>query len=84
MYNHRRAPNDQRVDCRGGSPHSVRGDPAWNNLTLNVAARSKHPGGVNSLMADGHVQFIKDSVSVITWQAVGSRNGQEVVSADAF
>ena len=49
-----------------------------------AAARSKHPGGVNSLMADGHVQFIKDTINVATWQALGSRNGGEVVSADAF
>jgi hypothetical protein len=35
-------------------------------------------------MADGHVQFIKDTVNVLTWQALGSRNGGEVVSADAY
>ena len=63
---------------------AARRNQCVNKLTLNVAARSKHPGGVHSLMADGHVQFIKDSVSVITWQAVGSCNGQEVVAADAF
>jgi prepilin-type processing-associated H-X9-DG protein len=53
-------------------------------LSLNIAARSKHPSGVNSLLADGHVQFIKDSIAVPTWQALGSRNGGEVVSADSF
>jgi prepilin-type N-terminal cleavage/methylation domain-containing protein/prepilin-type processing-associated H-X9-DG protein len=84
MYNHLRTPNDRRPDCRGGLPHSNRTDPIWNWLSLNVAARSKHPGGVNSLMADGHVQFIKDSINVLVWQALGSRNGGEVVSADAF
>jgi hypothetical protein len=35
-------------------------------------------------LSDGHVQFVKNSVNVVTWQAVGSRNGGEVVSADAF
>ena len=84
MYNHLRPPNDLRADCRGGLPHSNRTDPIWNWLSLNIAARSKHPGGVNSLMADGHVQFIKNTVNVLVWQAVGSRNGGEVVSADAF
>jgi prepilin-type N-terminal cleavage/methylation domain-containing protein/prepilin-type processing-associated H-X9-DG protein len=84
MYNHLRPPNDLRPDCRGGLPHSNRADPLWNWLSLNIAARSKHPGGVNSLMADGHVQFIKNTVNVLVWQAVGSRNGGEVVSADAF
>jgi prepilin-type N-terminal cleavage/methylation domain-containing protein/prepilin-type processing-associated H-X9-DG protein len=84
MYNHLRPPNDKQPDCRGGLPHSIRSDPLWNWLSLNVAARSKHPGGVNSLMADGHVQFIKDSISVLVWQGLGSRNGGEVISADSF
>ncbi|HWE36517.1 MAG TPA: DUF1559 domain-containing protein [Isosphaeraceae bacterium] len=84
MYNHRRPPNDRRVDCRGGLPHSTRSDPLWSWLSLNVAARSRHPGGVHSLFADGHVQFLKDSVNVGVWQALGSRNRGEVVSADAY
>jgi prepilin-type processing-associated H-X9-DG protein len=84
MYNHRRPPNDKRYDCRGGLPHSNRSDPLWNQLSLNVAARSRHPGGVNTLFADGHVQFIKNTVNLQTWQALGSRNGGEVVSGDSF
>jgi prepilin-type N-terminal cleavage/methylation domain-containing protein/prepilin-type processing-associated H-X9-DG protein len=84
MYNHLRPPNSKLPDCRGGLPHSIRRDPQWSWLSLNIAARSKHPGGVNSLMADGHVQFVKDSIDVSTWQALGTRNGGEVVSADAY
>jgi len=84
LYNHLRAPNDKQPDCRGGLPHSTRSDAFWNWLSLNIAARSKHPGGVNSLMADGHVQFIKDSINVLVWQGLGSRNGGEVISADAY
>jgi prepilin-type N-terminal cleavage/methylation domain-containing protein/prepilin-type processing-associated H-X9-DG protein len=84
MYNHRRPPNDRRVDCRGGLPHSDKSQADWQNLSLNVTSRSRHPGGANSLFCDGHVGFVKDSVSVATWQALGSRNGGEVVSDDAF
>jgi prepilin-type processing-associated H-X9-DG protein len=84
LYNHLRAPNSPLPDCRGGLPHSNRQDPVWNWLSLNIAARSKHSGGVNSLMGDGHVQFIKNTVSVIVWQGLGSRNGGEVVGADQF
>ncbi len=78
-YNHIRPPNDKRSDCRGGLPHSIRSDPTWGWLSLNIAARSRHPGGVNSLLADGHVQFVKDSINPATWQALGSVNGGEVV-----
>ncbi len=84
MYNHRRAPNSKQPDCRGGLPHSIRTDPIWSWLSLNITARSMHPGGVNSLFADGSVKFIKDSVNVSTWQALGSRNGNEVVSSDGY
>src|SRR5208283_4675617 len=39
-------------DCRGGLPHSNRSDATWNYLSLNIAARSAHAGGVNSLLAE--------------------------------
>jgi prepilin-type N-terminal cleavage/methylation domain-containing protein/prepilin-type processing-associated H-X9-DG protein len=84
MYNHRRTPNDPLPDCRGGLPHSDKSDPNWSNLSLNVTTRSQHPGGVNSLMADGSVKFVKNTVNVATWQALGTRNGGEVISADAY
>ncbi len=45
---------------------------------------SNHPGGVNTCFADGSVKFIKDSISPSTFQAIGSRNGNEVVSADSY
>ncbi len=34
--------------------------------------------------ADGSVHFIKNSVSPPTWWALGSRNGGEVISSDAY
>ena len=84
MYNHRRPPNDKGYDCRGGLPHSDKSAADWNNLSLNITARSRHPGGANALFCDGSVKFVKNSVNSITWQALGSRNGGEVVSADAY
>jgi hypothetical protein len=30
------------------------------------------------------VRFIKESIDITTWQALGSRDGGEVVTADAF
>ncbi len=49
-----------------------------------VNATSNHPGGVNVVMADGHVQFIKDSVAMRIWWSLGTRAGGEVLSADAY
>ena len=48
------------------------------------AARSFHPGGVITLMSDGSVRFVKDSIPVETWRSLGSRNGGEVISADTY
>lgn len=81
MYNHMRPPNDPDVDCRGGLPHSIRTNHWWDRLSLNVAARSRHTGGVHALFCDGHVQFVSENVDVRTWMALGSRNGGEVVGA---
>jgi prepilin-type N-terminal cleavage/methylation domain-containing protein/prepilin-type processing-associated H-X9-DG protein len=47
-------------------------------------ADSYHPGGVNVMMADGSVRFIKNSVNQGTWWALGTKAGGEVVSADSF
>jgi prepilin-type N-terminal cleavage/methylation domain-containing protein/prepilin-type processing-associated H-X9-DG protein len=47
-----------------------------------TAARSRHPGGVNACFVDGSVRFVKDSVEQNIWQAVWTRAGGEVISAD--
>jgi prepilin-type N-terminal cleavage/methylation domain-containing protein/prepilin-type processing-associated H-X9-DG protein len=54
------------------------------NWRIKDGASSQHPGGVNVLFGDGSVRFIKDSVSMATWQALGSRNGGEVISSDSY
>ncbi|MDR3618976.1 MAG: DUF1559 domain-containing protein [Paludisphaera borealis] len=56
------------------------------NSTMYAAAtaNSFHSGGVNMGFADGSVRFVKDSVNMATWWALGSRAGGEVVSADAY
>jgi prepilin-type N-terminal cleavage/methylation domain-containing protein/prepilin-type processing-associated H-X9-DG protein len=81
MYNHMRTPNDFGVDCRGGNPHSTATDVLWRNLSLNVTAHSRHPGGVQALFCDGHVQFVSNSIDLQTWQSLGTRAGSEVVGA---
>ena len=45
---------------------------------------SHHPGGANTLFADGSVRFLKDSISLPTLWALGSRGQGEVVSSDAY
>jgi prepilin-type N-terminal cleavage/methylation domain-containing protein/prepilin-type processing-associated H-X9-DG protein len=45
---------------------------------------SFHVGGTNYLFGDGSVKFIKTSIAVGVYQALGSRAGGEVISADAY
>ncbi len=55
---------DSRMPCApGGNQQAI--------------ARSRHVGGVHVLMGDGAVRFVSDSISFVTWQALGSMNGAE-------
>jgi prepilin-type N-terminal cleavage/methylation domain-containing protein/prepilin-type processing-associated H-X9-DG protein len=47
-------------------------------------SNSMHPGGANILFADGSVKFIKSSISMQTWWALGTKDGGEVVSSDSY
>jgi len=83
MFNTVQTPNESIFNgCRfqdQGCGVGCNTDSSW-----TVPATSAHPGGVNVTMADGHVQFIKNTISRQTWWALSTKAGGEVVSADAF
>jgi hypothetical protein len=39
---------------------------------------------VNSLLGDGSVRFVKNSIDGNTWRALGTVAGGEAISGDAF
>ena len=47
-------------------------------------ASSRHPGVVNLLLCDGSVRGIKSTIAPNTWWAIGTKAGNEVVSADSY
>jgi prepilin-type N-terminal cleavage/methylation domain-containing protein/prepilin-type processing-associated H-X9-DG protein len=51
---------------------------------IMTTATSQHPGGVNVGLADGSVRFVKSTVNINAWRALGTRNGSEVLSGDSF
>jgi prepilin-type N-terminal cleavage/methylation domain-containing protein/prepilin-type processing-associated H-X9-DG protein len=51
---------------------------------MSLAATSNHAGGVNAAFGDGSVRFVKNSVNPVTWRALGTIAGGEVVSADQY
>jgi prepilin-type N-terminal cleavage/methylation domain-containing protein/prepilin-type processing-associated H-X9-DG protein len=56
----------------------------YSGIASVVPASSRHPGGANVGFCDGSVKFVKSTVNYGTWQAVGTRNGNEVISSDAY
>jgi hypothetical protein len=50
---------------------------------MSLSAGSDHPGGVNVLIGDVSVKSMKNPVSGVTWRALGTVAGGEVLSADS-
>ena len=57
---------------------------AFGNVDSFIGPSSSHPGGANVLILDGSVRFVKASVGLAAWNALGTRSGGEVISADAY
>jgi prepilin-type N-terminal cleavage/methylation domain-containing protein/prepilin-type processing-associated H-X9-DG protein len=74
MYTHVMPPNSNNCefDTYGFAPNGA------------LTASSRHPGGVNVMMCDGSVRFVKSSVAPQTWWALGTMAGGEVVSSDSY
>jgi prepilin-type processing-associated H-X9-DG protein/prepilin-type N-terminal cleavage/methylation domain-containing protein len=59
-------------------PKVPAGDPAFGAYEIGYGSR--HTGGANFLFADGSVKFLRDSIDIVTFRALGTRSGGEVVS----
>jgi len=57
------------------------GSPTYYNHFFSTA-KSRHPGGVHALFADGSVTWVSDDVDVNVWRAIGSMDGGEIVSKE--
>ncbi|MBN9518056.1 DUF1559 domain-containing protein [bacterium] len=83
---------DRVYTCKGADstgrttvPGAPNGAPCESGSTLNLPgrwnfARSYHTGGVNSVMGDGSVRFIQNSMDLRTYQAMGTRSDGIVTS----
>ena len=72
-YNHVLTPN--KKSCFFNGSHTDHG---------MITASSNHSGGVNVGFLDGSVRFVKDSINQITWWAIATKDGGEVISSDAL
>jgi prepilin-type N-terminal cleavage/methylation domain-containing protein/prepilin-type processing-associated H-X9-DG protein len=79
--NNKFRPDNEGIDWPPiGSKYVAQGNNAGNNDEI----ASFHAGGAMLLFGDGHVAFIKDSVSPITLRALVTPNGGEVISSDQY
>jgi prepilin-type N-terminal cleavage/methylation domain-containing protein len=53
-------------------------------LPAMMATRSRHTGGVDVVLGDGSVKFIKDSVALPVWRALSTIRGGEVIGGDTY
>lgn len=75
QYNHVAPPNWAGFDC--GTWSAIPDAPGEHAI---VAARSMHGSGVNASFGDGSTRFVANSIDVVVWRSVGTRDGGEVVS----
>jgi prepilin-type N-terminal cleavage/methylation domain-containing protein/prepilin-type processing-associated H-X9-DG protein len=64
--------------CSLGASNSNASDGLYQNTSSN------HPGGCNFLFGDGSVHFLKTSISIRTYWALGTRGNGEVISSDSY
>jgi prepilin-type processing-associated H-X9-DG protein len=60
------------------SPALPENPPGTAGSLARKSARSRHPGGVNVIMADSSLRFMQNDIAVATWRAMGTMNGSEV------
>jgi prepilin-type N-terminal cleavage/methylation domain-containing protein/prepilin-type processing-associated H-X9-DG protein len=86
MFNGYTPPNSTFTDyVSGGCQYPYLTNPPCVSKTPTFnAARSYHTGGVNALMGDGSVKFVKDSINVQTWRALSTSQGGEVIDASSY
>ncbi len=82
-------PNKQILGQHGEGDLDLQGLPLFLGGAMGptfaaINARSYHPGGVNALLADGSVRFIKSSIAGPVWRALGTVSGGEIISGDAY
>ena len=79
-YVHFNTPNGLTcIDTPSGSTPQPPGD-----ISDAITASSNHSGGVNVGLCDGSVRFVKSSVALQNWWALGTRSGGEIISSDAL
>ena len=71
LFNTAAPPNWKCQNGAGGAGVGGAG-LAWDSCIGITPSRSQHPGGVNVCLADGSVRFMRDNITLLTWQILGN------------
>jgi prepilin-type processing-associated H-X9-DG protein len=72
------------VEASQAVPWTAPEELSQNTVTPTSGAGSKHPGGFNTLFADGSVRFLKKTMSPVVFNSLLTTSGGEVISADSY
>jgi prepilin-type N-terminal cleavage/methylation domain-containing protein/prepilin-type processing-associated H-X9-DG protein len=81
-YTHFGSPNS--LSCQNPSTEYFGSWLTFVGPSHSAPPTSNHPSGVNMALADGSVRFMKDTVGLQAWWALGTRAGGEPISADSY
>jgi len=77
--------NDQNEFCDAATDQNAAEFPCDDSLKASrfgrLTSRSDHPGGVLVSFADGHVDFVSDSVDFFVWVSMGTRGEGDLESS---
>jgi fibronectin-binding autotransporter adhesin len=63
--------------CNGATPNIPA--PCQAGGPVYVAARSRHPGGVNTVFCDGSAHYISDVIDIQSWRSLSARTADATV-----
>ncbi len=75
QYNHVAPPNWRGYDC--GNWSAIADAPGEHAI---ISARSMHGSGVNTAFGDGSTKYVSNSIDLVIWRAVGTRDNAEIVT----
>jgi len=55
---------------------------SWKCEGSNVPLSSQHPGGVNALLGDGSVRFVRNTINILQLARFGTRDDGQIVQID--
>jgi prepilin-type N-terminal cleavage/methylation domain-containing protein/prepilin-type processing-associated H-X9-DG protein len=89
-YEHYDTPNSSNGDviypgtCSSEPDMPCATSSGMNLYQQHIAARSRHPGGVNVVFVDGHISYIPNVIDLAVWRAIGARNDGSTLATGTY